>query len=1071
MLSPEVFQYLLHPDNALRRQAEDAFWNAVKTVPDSAVGVLMKACQGDMGAGHQLLAAVLLRKVVGDNSKTNCWEELSEEVQAECKEQLLQMIPAALPQAVRTQVELTVGKVGARLIPEGEWDALPDLLLQGSVRDPRGVVRASSIEIFAEIFSWLGNTAMKAHLKTLRTVLAKGLADLDPAVKLASAEAVLHVSAVLKNEAAALDQFASLLPPIMQLLAGALNDPSQEGFALALLDALVLTAEAQPAFFPAALKDILAAMLSVTTSSALDEQPRFLALELMVCLCEGLPKKVFKLKTFIPTLLDAAVGIIKEHAPNPNEFDMNDWGAADPEDDDDEYVGIMHSFACDGLDRLSHALGGKAFYKHLVEKTSPLLQSGQWVDVYTGVTMLHHAAEGCITQMAEDLKGVIPILVGQAGAGHPLVKYAALDCLAQFCFDFFDLQEKYHEPVLSCATACLGDAVPRVQVGAANLINCFFNQLNDSEEEEEAARTKAAFTDAYFDALITKLLAVVEAPLTPNFVRARALAAASEVMVNTSEPKMHSVQAHVFPQLLRITTTAHGLVPPCPKLVAEAVGAVSWAAKAVGSAALPDALVSEILNLLSAIHQTVTDPEDPRAEALLEAYARLAETLEARYIPHLEKTLPVVLQRAAIENPGRPLQGLFESDLEDCITLPDGTVVAVNTALVNEKEKGLSLLADFARALGQHFPPATKQDVLKVMFASISSPYRHEIRVEAAKGVMNMAAHDPALVAPFLDALLASFHMPFQKAEGLVVLLKCFSDALRVAPNTLSADLGEPLAKGLLEVLRSSVQRQLDEDSTDAGADDEDGGEEEDDDDDSGAPDNRSWEDKLQERVGVAMETAMVFQPQCRDALARHLAPGFADLVKEDSLLSEFALQGLISFLEKGIVHVLPVAAPTFLACCGNGELDETSLIAACLGVGASVDLYTQALAADPNRAGFCEQAFHALSQVIQTRHTTAQSACVAAATSLLKLQNDAACLPVVLALLPFSEDVDGDVEEAAQAVHRHVVALAAQQSPALLPHKQKALAVLKALAQAKDSCVVDDATAAQAKQAVMKLR
>eukprot|EP00754_Rhynchopus_humris_P003675 Rhum_TRINITY_DN11920_c0_g1::Rhum_TRINITY_DN11920_c0_g1_i1::g.47985::m.47985/K20222/IPO5, KPNB3, RANBP5; importin-5 len=824
-----LLRRLLEADNVVRNAAEAELTEAFRTTPGVVLPALLDVAAAPAAdPSLRTLAATVVRRGM-DRADLGMWARADAATRDALRARLLGLLAAEVPAPVRRQVEVCVANLAQRLIPAGQWPDLLDTLLKGC-RDPRSAVRCSSLEIFSGVFGALGNTCLKEHVPAVfdvfKTCLEAESVAGDVKACQAAVEAVLNIGCVVDDEAM-VARYASLLPQILQLLKQAVTNASLDEFVVDVLDAMILTCEAESSFFfkhqAKEVPGMLEFLLKVAYAPAapgwdIAEGAKTLATELLVACCETGASKVQKIKGFPQAFFTAAVeqvlSLVDEDEVNA---EAEAWANSSYTSTGDDALSSMEMLtALSTVASVAESLGNAALYKRFHEICRSYLASGDWRRIYVVLQALHFAAEGFEDEYTEDLAGVMGLVQSGLQHPHPCVRAGALSCLHEFALLFDDFAEEYHAQVVpTLAQLASSDRCPRIQAYACRVIGTLYDDDGDDDDEDSAAR----LADPYFEPLLQSLGGIVSefvAGKRAVFVAEEAVEAVAAVASNVSPALLHPRYPALCESMLQLLAGAESTVAAAAaaaatggsggdlrKLSAECIACLAQLAEAAGADAFAP-LSAPVMAALNAVFARTAsaDGDDPRVDALLTAYGRIAGCLKAGFLPHLSGVLALVMQRAtAAASAAAPGGGLLDADQ---------AVARRNTAVLQEKAQALELLGTFGEAVGPLLPAEHPDAMLSVLLPAVDSAEGAAVRCAAAEAAVKLAALRPAAAtAPLLAQLCRALVRPREgedaPREELLALLRTTSVlAARCPDGTLGARGGAEVAEALVGVWRPS---------------------------------------------------------------------------------------------------------------------------------------------------------------------------------------------------------------------------------------------------------------------------
>jgi hypothetical protein len=273
-----VLSALMSPDNNHRSQAETYFSGQLESnlIP-TLEGLIQIFSNSSVDFIARSMSGVLLRRALESKAK---------QFNAQTTAALRQMLLTMWKSETNATLLKRLSHVMAQSAAVSSWlDLLPTVIDHAkSTGTPSLLIPPLTlIEIIADYCP----EDILTHLATIGAFLGAFMASSDEAVQVACARAACACIVSLDDDNAR-NSFKPALQPIINVLGNTLSR-GEEADACSLMESLVAIAQIQPIFFKGAVDNVVAAMLTVAGSSALEFSTRSMALELMVTLTETAP--------------------------------------------------------------------------------------------------------------------------------------------------------------------------------------------------------------------------------------------------------------------------------------------------------------------------------------------------------------------------------------------------------------------------------------------------------------------------------------------------------------------------------------------------------------------------------------------------------------------------------------------------------------------------------------------------------------------------------------------------------------------------------------------------------------
>ena len=586
----------------------------------------------------------------------------------------------------------------------GTWDELVPFVVQ-CCQSAEPSHRESGLSIIGDIAQWQGDK-LAAQAATFKAIFSAGLADAaSGTVRLAALEATCKFLPSLPDHAL----FADLVAPMVQVVTTALEG-GDEATARAALEHLIELVEDNIKFLRERIVDISAMALQVCAAEALDEGTRGLGLEFLVSVAEkspGLVRKMNIISDLIPMCMRFMLTIQEDE-----EWEQND----DVEEDEEE---VLYSAGEEALYRISISIGGNTVLPVLTTIVGGFVEHADWRNRTVGLMSVCQSTEGCSKQLSDNLQSVVGVALARFSDEHPRVRHAALHTLGVMAADFGpELQEHFHEPILSGLAQLMEDPSARVQAHAAAALLNFC----DFGDDDDVRQRRSDIMGPYLQALLLKLQALLGGQRKVVLDNAiQAVAAVASVMNDKFAPYYDMFMPFLKNVVAAATSDDLRLVRAkaieCASLVGLAVGKEKFA---------PDAH-----NVMEMMASTVVKGDDPQTEYIVNAWPRICKCLGADFVPYLEHVMPPLLDSAA-KKPDVAMQDAEKGEMEGMMNLLMGDkMIGIRTSDMEEKKNACMALARFVEHLQEHFYPYIEKTAT-IMLPLLKFYYHEDVRLAAA---------------------------------------------------------------------------------------------------------------------------------------------------------------------------------------------------------------------------------------------------------------------------------------------------------------------------------------------------
>lgn len=275
--------------------------------------------------------------------------------------------------------------------------------------------------------------------------------------------------------------------------------------------------------------------------------------------------------------------------------------------------------------------------------------------------------------------------------------------------------------------------------------------LNFSEDAERE------HIQPYIEALMNKLVEMLNPQGNPPLVMESACSAIAS-LADTMQEGFSTYYDTLMPMLRSLVKQATG--KQLQQLRAKAVECVSLLGLAVGKEKFQSDATA-VMDMLMGVQQEATEDDDQMAESAMQAYTRICKTLGKDFVPYMNQILPKVLEvaakdeesiSAAASSTKRQQRGNKQQqqqpqqdedndeDDEDVVSMitSDRRVVQIRTSALEEKARGVSMLATFVAELQEHIFPYLEH-VTNLATSLLQYEYHEEVRQGAAQMLPDLA--------------------------------------------------------------------------------------------------------------------------------------------------------------------------------------------------------------------------------------------------------------------------------------------------------------------------------------------
>lgn len=700
------------------RKAAEAQFEALIRNPAQAAPLMCTAMAASADLTVRSMTTIMFRKRVDKAF----YDALSPDVQAGVKGALTSCVQKETDASTRKKMADTTGEVASMIMDE-DPDAWPEMFpfLFTSAQSPDAGLRESSHIIMSRL-AYSVSTKLVQDVAAVNTLCMGGMQDPQKEVRLAALSATGSVVQALSSYEEQVTAMSSLVPVICSVLTQTLNEKDEES-SRQVLEELINIAEEAPKYFRKQIDALIQLSLQVATAAHLEEETRFLAVELLLTLAEQAAPMMRKQKMFLENIVPLALQLMLQ----VEDVDMTEWNST-TEDDNDGTELTSLDVGKDALDRLALSIGGKTVFSlaFRADLVPAFLEHQDWHYRHAALSCISQIAEGCEKQMKqkEHLSTIVDQVAARFADPHPRVRWAAINAMGQLETDLGpDLQNQFHEKVLPALVSVMDDvANARVQSHAAAAV------INFTEN------CKKEVLEPYLQGLLGKLGQLLGGGV--RIVQEQAITAIASVADCVGDgfgayyPSIMPVLKHMLQTCVgKEQRTLRGKTMECISLIGIAVGRDIF---------INDA--KEVMDQFQATQTSAMDPDDPQVSYLLQAWGRVAKALKHDFIPYLGLVMPPLMQSALLKVDTEVLDDDAEADGDDedegiatvVVQTDTGTKrVALKTSLLEEKATACNMLVCYFAELGEGMFSYIEQ-VATEMVKLLAYVYSDEVRTAAA---------------------------------------------------------------------------------------------------------------------------------------------------------------------------------------------------------------------------------------------------------------------------------------------------------------------------------------------------
>lgn len=677
---------------------------------------------------------------------------------------------------------------------ESPWPEVLGVLFQLSQSSEAGQ-RETAFRIFATT----PGIIEKQHEEAVQGVFTKGFKDSEANVRIAAMEAFASFFRAINKKSQ--KKYYNSVADILNVLPPLKETGDSDNLSKALV-ALIELAEVAPTMFKALFNNLVQFSISVIQDKELDDQARQNALELMATFADTAAPMCKRDPSYTNDMVTQCLSLMTDIGQDDD--DAEEWNAS--EDLDAEESDLNHVAGEQTMDRLANKLGGDSLLAPTFQWLPRMMQSTSWRDRHAALMAISAISEGCYDGMRAELEQVLALVIPALKDVHPRVRWAGCNALGQMSTDFAGImQEKFHQTVLENIIPVLQAPEPRVQAHAAAAL------VNFCEEAEKEVLAP------YLPSLLNNLMALLQSP--KRFVQEQALSTIATI-ADSAETAFGQYYDNLMPLLFGVLQSEQekeyrllrAKAMECATLIALAVGKERMGADAV-----------KLVQLLGAVQQAVSDPDDPQAQYLLHCWGRMCKILGTEFIPYLSSVMPPLLELASAKADITLLEddeqiSTYEQEEGWELVPLKGKVIGIKTSLLEDKHMAIELIVIYAQQLQEAFEPYVIQIIQTISIPGLAFFFHDPVRIASAKSVPYLLSAYKKRHGERSDEMLKLWAFTVDKLievlapevsiDTLAEMYQCFYESVEVmGKDSLTTNHMNAFIENARETLREYQQR------------------------------------------------------------------------------------------------------------------------------------------------------------------------------------------------------------------------------------------------------------------------
>ncbi|KAJ5067672.1 karyopherin (importin) beta 3 [Anaeramoeba ignava] len=688
----QQFEQLLHtltiPNNKERQEAEDYYHSLFQKNADLC-GLYLVSMLQSSSIKVKMLSMILLRQSIVSKTQ-NAWKIFSLETKQKIKSKLLEEVQTQ-PQVVKKKVANCIAAIGKIELGKGKWNELLQLttqLIESS--DPENV--ENGLYLIQQLSLTSGKILAKEK-ESLYEIFSKLIdKSYKISIRYSTLKAVASYVLILSNE----DNipFRKLIPEMIEVINEFLKN-GDDDLVSDCLQELIETAELASKFFREHTEMVISLSGFIIHETEVETGIKNIAMELITIIAEKLTGVIKKSQNFFETAITSALYLIIQEADEElDELFLSD-----------KSLETHVSYGENTLDRLSLILGGKNILPTLLKHLENFLNDQtNWKKRYSGLLSICSIGEGAKETIEERLEEFVQTIIPFFQDEQPQVRYAAVKTIGQMCSDFNpQLQLIFHEPIITAISGMLDEVeYPFLQAHAcAALVNF-------------CSETPSEIVEPYVDTLLKKLADILLNSKTMAKEQSMTAIAALASSTKTAFTKYYD---ELIPYLLNMMTTL--TENQYNHLKGRALECITL----IGCAVEPEKFendAAQIIELMLELNSQKLEAGDRLRYYLLLAWGRVCGAMGAKFVPYLDKALPILYSSADKEI---AIESLYDGEIEETMGgmndgkalkdytsfMLDGKTVGMRTSDIQEKATSVEILMIFASELSHNLIPYVQQ--------------------------------------------------------------------------------------------------------------------------------------------------------------------------------------------------------------------------------------------------------------------------------------------------------------------------------------------------------------------------
>lgn len=705
------------PDNELRKHAESVYNQTKSSNIHWLMTALVEVACGTSCTNEATknLALVMLRKIFVNKDDSLHFGGLPPDQQAHIKASLLNFFGSTSVPILQKAASACISALAVLLssASRNAWSELWPALL-GAMTNVAAApeIRGACCDIFSYVAPSLASNYFKSTLNDIANSLSVCLSPQSPPLLLQKAtETVGAFTLMLEDKQ--LVTFKRLVPDMLRAVAH--TAAHKADVCVEICSALVGMMENNSALFSGNVADVLQGFMAVASNPAVDGDARRICVEALLTYVSAEPKACRKTKDFVRSFFTLLFQYLMNPVVESNWADTYE-SSNEAQDSTDFDVGST------GLDRLCVSVGGKAVQGIATELIMANLGAAAWQQRQAALTALTYIVEGCRKEFEDRLASILSnLVIPRLGDEHPMVRYCALQCIAQCATDFApNFQIDYAGQLLPIMVGMIKDPIPRIQALAGGTINNFYDEVDEDPEDCEEDERETTFLDPYYEPVAQSLLEAITASRL-LFVKHEMLGALSSVLQvgKARLSRFTDEMVPLFQSLLALPDGVGEEARDIRNLKCRAIECTTLLACGVGKARFAQYSHGVCQYLISVLKTGLTN-DDPRLRYVLRGWTCMVECLNTEIVGYMPDVMPSLLAVANMDcdvelkdlEVGDNNKADDEDGVETVRVVKDGEGekrMRIHTSLIEDKSLAITIIMTITDYLKGAMGPYLKQ--------------------------------------------------------------------------------------------------------------------------------------------------------------------------------------------------------------------------------------------------------------------------------------------------------------------------------------------------------------------------